>query len=319
MLIFKRSFILNSDSCCHEHFAQLHIIMASLESKIFGFLLRFINKKKFLELQFSFGKFDFNNCAIPPKEIYKKCIVEIITFNGRNVITLSPKSGKRGKHILYFHGGAYVQNFVRQHWIFMSTLVRKTNCTIIAPDYPLAPANTYIDSFAMLLPLYLQTLKSAGNDGLIIMGDSAGGGLALALAQKLHIENIEQPEQLILLSPWLDITMSNPAIISIDADDPFLGIEGLKKAGKAYAGNSKRDHFLLSPVYGSLEGLPKISLFTGSKDILVADARKLYSLAQSKGVQLNYREYNDMLHVWMLMNFPESKRATVEIIQLIRN
>ncbi|MBA4054755.1 MAG: alpha/beta hydrolase, partial [Marivirga sp.] len=113
--------------------------MASLESKIFAALLRLIKKKKFLELQFSFGKFDFYNCLTPPKEIYKKCNIEISNFDGRNVFTLTPKSGKTGKVILYFHGGAYVQNFVRQHWRFMSMLVHKTGCSIVAPDYPLAP------------------------------------------------------------------------------------------------------------------------------------------------------------------------------------
>ncbi|MBA4056814.1 MAG: alpha/beta hydrolase, partial [Marivirga sp.] len=127
------------------------------------------------------------------------------------------------------------------------------------------------------------------------------------------------PEQIILLCPWLDITMNNPAIIQMDSEDPFLGIEGLKKAGKAYAGNSTMDHYLLSPVNGSLEGLARISLFIGSRDILVADARKLFRLAQSNDIDLNYREYKGMFHVWMLMNFPESKRAAVEIIQLIRN
>ena len=171
----------------------------------------------------------------------------------------------------------------------------------------------------MLVALYKDILKTIDAENLIFMGDSAGGGLALALAQKLKEENLPQPKQLILLSPWLDLAMDNPGIKLIDPLDPFLGIEGLKKAGKAYAGDTPLTHPLLSPIFGSMEGLGRISLFMGSKDILAADARKLVSTCLSNGIAIHYREYQDMFHVWMFMNFPESKRAVVEIIQLMRN
>ena len=149
------------------------------------------------------------------------------------------------------------------------------------------------------------------------MGDSAGGGFALALAQKSKVDDIQQPRKIILLSPWLDISLGNPQIEEVDPFDPFLGVPGLRKAGAAYAGNSDPANFLLSPIYGPLQGLAQISLFIGSRDILVADARKLYRLATQQGTSINYREYESMLHVWMLLNFPESKKAQREIMDLI--
>ncbi len=95
-------------------------------------------------------------------------------------------------------------------------------------------------------------------------------------------ENIVQPYQIILLSPWLDITLSNPGINEVNGFEPLMGIEGLRQAGKKYAGEANPNHYLLSPIYGSLEGLGKISVFIGTKDILVADTRKLKALARIK-------------------------------------
>ncbi len=167
--------------------------------------------------------------------------------------------------------------------------------------------------------LYRQLISTINPDDLILMGDSAGGGFALALAQKIRNEHLAQPGQIILLSPWLDITLTNPSIRDIDGIDPFLGIETLQQVGKIYAGDVNPDHYLLSPINGSLEKLGKISVFIGSKDILMADTRKLLSLAKSKGIEINHFEYKDMIHDWMFLNFPESKRAKKQIAELIQH
>lgn len=292
--------------------------MPSIESKLFYHLLRFINKKRFLEMQFTFGRFDFYNCKEPPKEIYKICNVDKNQFMGRNVFTLCPKKDRvSASHILYLHGGAYVQNFVKQHWRFLAMLVRETHCTVTAPDYPLAPEYTYRDAFEMLVPLYQRLLSKVEQGNSILMGDSAGGGLALALAQKLKVERLPPPQSLILLSPWLDIALNNPEIKAIDRFDPFLSVKGLRKAGLAYAGQSNIDGHMLSPINGPLEQVGDISVFIGSRDLLVADARKLKVLGAKKGIAINYREYKDMVHVWMFLGFPEAKLAQKEIFNLI--
>ena len=270
-------------------------------------------------MQFAFGKFDFNNSRQPPKAIEKICNIATRNINGRKAFILSPKEVKSERHILYLHGGAYVQNFVNQHWKFLSLLVRSTGCTITAPDYPLAPKHTYIDSFGMVIQLYRQIIDDAGAGNVIVMGDSAGGGFALALCQNLLIEKIAQPKRIVLLSPWLDVTLKNPEIAAIDRQDPFLGISGLRKAALAYAGNTDLNSFMLSPINGPLAGLGEISLFIGTKDILVADARKLLVLAKENGVAIDYHEYEDMVHVWMLLYFRESRKAQDEIKHLITN
>mgnify|MGYP003576135636 CR=1 FL=1 len=291
--------------------------MASRGSRLFYLFLKFIKKKKFLEMQFAFGKFDFYNCKEPPKEIDKVCHVEKRQVNGRNVFTLTSKAKKSEIQILYLHGGAYVQNFVKQHWKFLSNLVEHTHCTITAPDYPLAPKHTYLDAFEMVIPLYKEIISRGDSSHTILMGDSAGGGFALALAQRIKTDQIAQPGKIILLSPWLDITLKNPEIIKIDPIDPFLSVAGLRKAGASFAGNCDPEHFMLSPIYGPLDQLGRISIFIGSNDILVADTRKLNMLAREKNISINYREYRDMVHVWMFLNFRESKEARKEIIALV--
>jgi len=291
--------------------------MASLESRAFTVFLKLIRKKSFLKKQFDYGKFDFYQCPKPPTDLGKVCRVEKRMANNRNVYTLHPRKQDTNKHILYLHGGAYVQNFVRQHWTFLGLLVESLHCSITAPDYPLAPAHTYKDAFAMVEPLYHELVKKVQASRVILMGDSAGGGFALALSQLIASKGYPEPAKLILLSPWLDITLKNPAIRAIDPLDPFLGIDGLQKAGMSYAGDTNPDCFLLSPINGPAEGLPEIFLFSGARDILVADARKWKDMMQEKGIRIHYYEYDEMIHVWMLLNFPESKKARDQIIAII--
>ena len=292
--------------------------MASLVSKAFIIFLKLINKKSFLKKQFDYGKFDFYTSPKPPQSLSNRCLIQHRTLHERNVFTLRPKQHSTDKHILYLHGGAYVQNFVRQHWTFIGLLIDTLHCTITAPDYPLAPKHSYKDAFAMVVSLYKELIHHVLPSNLILMGDSAGGGFALALAQYLRTKNIPQPKQIFLLSPWLDITLRNPEILAIDPKDPFLGIEGLRRAGITYAGDADPESYMLSPINGSLEGLAKIHLFIGTRDILVADSRKLKVLLQEKGIAMYYYECEDMIHVWMLLNFPESKMAQGEIIRLIK-
>ena len=128
--------------------------MASLESKLVDILLRLIGKKNFLKKQFALGKLDLFAYSEPPKKIADSCHLEKWQLQGRNVFTLSPKEKKAKKHILYLHGGAYVQNFAKPHWNFLANLLTRTQFAITAPDYHLAPTNTYKQSFAMVEEIY---------------------------------------------------------------------------------------------------------------------------------------------------------------------
>lgn len=236
---------------------------------------------------------------------------------GSNVFTLNHPIAKSSICVVYLHGGAYVQGFTKLHWSFITQMIESTHCTVIAPDYPLAPQYTYKATFELVISVYKQVTVNTDPANIILMGDSSGGGLALAIAQQLKKDNVSQPAQIILLSPWLDITLSNREIEALDSRDPSLGIKGLLMAGRAYAGDTDPYHFLLSPIYGSLEGLGFISVFAGTNEILVADTRKLKQIADAKGIPFRYFEYPGMIHAWMLLGFPESRTARKQIFELI--
>lgn len=288
--------------------------MASIKSELFSIILRLFFKGN-LGKELTKGKVNYKwDSPEPPKMFQKKYKIDSMQIDGRNVFTLSPKNHTKNRMVLYLHGGAFVHSFAKQHWVFIGTLIDKLQCKIVAPDYPLAPDHTYEESFSFVELLFKTITEQNNYRDFVLMGDSAGGGFALALAQKLIEDNLSQPAKIILLSPWLDISMSNPEIYEIASKDPFSEVEDLKLAGKTYSGNTDVNNYLLSPINGSLEGLGKIILFTGTHDVLFADAKKLRKLCHSKGIDISYYEYNKMMHCWMLFNFPESRKAIQQLV-----
>lgn len=274
--------------------------------------------KKSIEKKLTKGDFISEAAAIP-KKYYKEFNISKSTVGGRNVYEIAPKLNKTGKYILYLHGGAYINNVMGPHWDFVAMLVRETGCVVILPDYHLAPNSTYVDAFAMIDELHAMILTTTYPDNVIFCGDSAGGGFALAFVQKLKSEGVALPQQLILISPWLDVSMCNLEIEAVQKRDPILNAETLILAGKAWAGNSDTKNYLVSPIYGDLTGLPSISIFIGSDDILYPDCEKFKNLISKHSSSFNYFEYPKMFHVWVLFPFlKESKCATKQICDLIR-
>lgn len=295
----------------------VHTQTSGLMSCIIKTAARLFLPKNSIPRKLSNDNFTSAPAAIP-KTVATDLFIDTLRVHGRNVFTLAPKGTKSAKVVLFLHGGAYINNIFRQHWSFAAKIIRETNCTFIIPDYPLAPANTFQEAFAMLETLYKQLLGTANEKDIVLMGDSAGGGFALALAMKLRDGGTALPAAVILLSPWLDISMTNPQIKEVQKKDVSLRAENLVLAAKAWAGNTETNHYLLSPVYGSLEGLPKISIFIGTHDILEPDCRKLKSLMEQKNIAMNYFEYPKMFHDWMMLGpLRESKLARAQICSLI--
>lgn len=219
-----------------------------------------------------------------PEGIREKCNVKEEKFQERNVFVLTPKGTKKSKKtVFYLHGGSYIAELTPTYWNFLSDLTQDTGATIIVPDYPLAPQYHYTDVFEMITPLYQETVKKVKSENLIIMGDSAGGGMALALVQKIGQEDLTKPSKTILISPWLDVTMENPEIKKVQEKDKMLNAELLKLAGISYAGEGEdtKNH-LISPIYGPIEELENIVIYTGTYDILNPDVHKLQEMASQK-------------------------------------
>lgn len=214
--------------------------------------------------------------------------------------SIDEDNSEQKKYILYLHGGSYVGEPEEEHWKFLQELVIDTNQTVILPDYPLAPKYTYKEVFNMIKPLYENMLKEISHENIILMGDSAGGGMALALEEYLSEENIELPQKLILISPWLDVTMKNSKIDEVQKNDKDLNKEALKLAGKLYAGKDGMENYLVNPINGPLEKLKNVTIYTGTYDILNPDVHILIEKANNVNVNITLKEYEGAGHIWIV-------------------
>ena len=216
-----------------------HTQPPGFESRLIRVALGLFGIKRAIEKRIFTNSFAKNPSKLP-QSFVKNFDNQEIELNGRKVWTISPKYKKSDVTILYFHGGAYVFNISRLHWSFIGQLIKKTNAMIVVPDYPLAPEATYSETYNFIGDLYSRLTSGSTRKKIVFMGDSAGGGLAFGYAQQLKIENRNQPDQLIIFSPWLDVTMTNPDIKAIEKEDKILSVEGLREAAREYAGKDPR-------------------------------------------------------------------------------
>ncbi|WP_083659870.1 MULTISPECIES: alpha/beta hydrolase fold domain-containing protein [Paenibacillus] len=210
----------------------------------------------------------------PSKQLQKSFNIRKEVINGHFYYVIQPLEHVGNKHILYLHGGGYVYTIMSLHWEFLSRLVDTLQCTITVPIYPLAPKYYYQDVFDMIVPIYQKIIFEVKPENVSVMGDSAGGGLSLALVQLLKEKNLPQPGNIILISPALDYSFSNPEIKAVEKYDPISAVPALFDIGKWYGRETSLTHYLISPIYGSFAGLGKISLFTGTHDITNPDSRR---------------------------------------------
>ena len=244
----------------------------------------------------------------------------------RPVYTITPKNGVTNELvIMYVHGGSYVGNLEKEHWKTCSDIINQLGCTIIVPDYPLTPKYNYKDTISMMETLYKQLIEKIDPSNFIVMGDSAGGGLSLALLEKVGEENIEMPNQTILISPWLDVRLNNPEIEEVEPNDPELNKSALKIAGENYAGKDGIDSYLVNPIDGPLDKLKNVSIFTGTNDILNPDIKILQERAKEVGTEINVYETEGATHVWLLYKYKDEKNDPLvqepykQMIELLKN
>mgnify|MGYP004590976497 FL=1 len=238
-----------------------------------------------------------------PQNIEEEYVREKYEFMGRKVFTIRDKNTEENtKYILYFHGGSYVAEATNNHWEFLKKIAKDTGYTIIMPDYPLTPKYNYKEVYNVVEPLYNQIIEKVGKSNLILMGDSAGGGLALGLYEKITQDNIETPAKTILISPWLDVRLENDNIKDVEKNDTILNKETLKLAGIAYAGNDGINSYMVNPIDGDLSKIENVEIFIGTYDILNPDCKLLKEKANEVGKDIEIKEYDQAKHIWLVDN-----------------
>jgi epsilon-lactone hydrolase len=248
----------------------------------------------------------------PPRSLSRHVGVTQHLFQEWPVYTLTPRSGGDRGLIVFLHGGAYAEQILNQHWALAAKLAEGTDRRVVVPIYPLSPRHTHRDVFAKLIDLYGSVTAGVPPADVALVGDSAGGGMALALAQALWGNT--GPADLVLYSPWLDATMSNPVITDVAPRDPLLNVDHVRTLGRFYAGADEPSHPRVSPLNGPLTGLGRVLVFAGTRDVLTPDARRFKDLAEGAGVDLDYREYAGLIHDWVVMPVAEAREVVAETV-----
>ncbi|MBP5561801.1 MAG: alpha/beta hydrolase [Muribaculaceae bacterium] len=216
--------------------------------------------------------------------------------------------------VLYIHGGAYLNNFDPLHWKAMAEWAEATGCGIVTPNYPLLYRYTASDAHPLMMQLYRLLVNQYPSKRVIIMGDSAGGGFTLALAQEIRNDSIDSPSRLVLISPWVDVLGGDD---TLQEKDTFLNAEVLRKVGADWADEIDPRDPMISPLYGDMHGLPPTDLFTGTWEIFYTDIVKTYDKMKAAGVDVRLHEAKKMGHVYPLWPCPEGSSARKEIAEII--
>ncbi|SDX40837.1 alpha/beta hydrolase [Marinobacter mobilis] len=238
------------------------------------------------------------------------------------VLSIYPRKYRSGHGVLFLHGGAYVMGGFGSHRKLATAVGDAAGAKVWLPDYRLAPESPHPAALNDALAVYTGLLEQGQNpDRLSIVGDSAGAGLALTLAVAIREAGLPSPASLVLLSPWVDLSLSGETIASHRRRDPMISADWLQWAGKLYRGHADRADPACSPLFADLRGLPPILIQVGSEEILLSDAQRLHQRCEEAGVACDLREYAGLWHVFQLHFgwLPEADSAITEIGGFIKN
>ena len=219
--------------------------------------------------------------------------------------------------IIYLHGGAYVEEMLPVHWLMLDKIAGKVDSTLIIPEYPLAPYSDMKECFRKMLRFYKKILKYYPDKKIIFMGDSAGGGLSLALSLYFIKKGLKVPDQLILLSPWVDLTLSNPDIEPYKKNDVSLHYDELSVYAKAWANGVDLKDERLSPLYGDFKGLKDVNVFVGTAEMFYPDIMLLKKKLNESRIKNRFVVAKDMPHVYPAYPTPEADEAIETICKIL--
>ena len=221
-----------------------------------------------------------------------------------------------GLHILHLHGGAFFTGSRRTHAALASELCARSGATVHLLDYRLAPEHPWPAAPSDVLQAW-QALRDQGvaADQIVVSGDSAGGALALGLAQHLRDQGEPGPAALLMISPFLDLRLNAPSVRALADADPMVTEAALRRGGDAYRGGLAHGDPRISPLMGELHGLPPTLVQVGSDEILLDDALRLEQLASPQGSTVVVQTWEGAWHDFQLFArlLPSAARALDEL------
>ena len=219
--------------------------------------------------------------------------------------------------ILHIHGGAFFLGNLNTHRALMTDLAARTQMQVIHIDYPLAPEHPFPEAIDAVFDVYQALLvQGIKPKDIIISGDSCGANLALALCLRLKQQPELRPSGLILMSPFLDLTLTSPSLRFNQKHDALLSIEALEAGIQHYLTKDvAADDPRVSPLFDDLTGLPPTLVQVGSKEILLDDSKRFREKAEQAKVDVHFKLYTGMWHNFQMFNawFPEAQHALADI------
>jgi acetyl esterase/lipase len=247
-------------------------------------------------------------------------VVEDVDAHGVPARWLRPPGADVGHVILYFHGGGYMMGSIDEGQETIARIARSSGATVLAINYRLAPENPFPAAVDDAEAAY-RWLLSIGTDPscVVAVGDSAGGGLTMALLLRARNAGVPLPAAAVLLSPFADLAASGGTFETNAGRDPIVTRQLVEFMAMAYVqGGDVKDPFV-SPLYGDLTGLPPLLIQVGGAEALLADAGGLADNARRAGVDVTFEPWEDMLHTWQFYPWlPEARQATARIAAYIR-
>ena len=276
---------------------------------------RRFSKKIFTKILFNPAR---GTNEISAKKLNAELSIKEFDIEGFSAITVF-NDASTNNHILFFHGGGYTVEALKGHRTLVEKLVQQYHFKVTSIDYPLAPENTADKTIDVAEKAYSFLCSEYRSDSIYLLGDSAGGGLALALLQILRDKQEENmPQKTVLLSPWLDITLSHPEIADFEHKELILDVDALRKCGLQYAGSLEPKDPGVSPIYGNHSGLGAIHIWVSDHEILCPDCVLLHKkLTAAEGSSSTLTVKHKLVHDWIVMPLPERDVTILEVATAI--
>jgi acetyl esterase/lipase len=253
----------------------------------------------------------------PPRD------TETITINAGGVSAdrvITPAS-RPNRHVLYLHGGAYRLGAPSTYRHFTWRIASAAQARVMVIDYRLAPEHPFPAALEDAVSYYCWLLAEGADPRQIaVIGDSAGGGLALALLLKLRDSGLPLPAAAVVLSPWTDLALTGASITLNAKFDAMVHAEDVPKFAADYLAGADPRHPYASPLYGDPTGLPPTLIQVGSEEVLRDDAVRMAERMQRAHCQAELQLWPGMPHVWHLFApiLPEAREAIVEISKFLQ-
>ena len=296
--------------------------MQSLKSRILYHVVKY-QLAKLARLSLPLPEYRLAREAVAKRmfEVPTGVTVQEANIGGCSGEWLRPTSPERQGIVLYLHGGAYTGGSCVTHRAIAAKVAQESCAPVFNLEYRLAPEHPFPAALEDAVAAYCALAVAHPGAPIVIAGDSAGAGLAVAVAIKLRDDGMEKPAALALMSPWTDLALTNGTHQSKASVDPYFpSKERLSVAARHYAGQNELHHPLVSPHYANVHDLPPTLIHVGTLEALLDDSLTLARRMNAQGSSATLKEFPGMWHVWQTLHgrMPEADQSLEELGAFIR-